>query len=133
MFCESAPYLSLGGGLAFAHTPRPRLFTVTRDFTTGRVSTEGKQTNKIIFPDNIEVSEFARPEPFEGASEPSDTESESSTETANTETGIYPIEVSEGIWRGSCGCKRRYVTRGSCETAHCRLFPSRDKLSVCLW
>ena len=138
MSCQSTSFFPLGGGLAFAHTPPPRLFTVTRDFVTGRVSTEGMQTNKIIFPDDIEVSEFARPEPFEeseseDASEPSDTESESSTETVNTGTGIYPIEVSEGVWRGSCGCKRRYVTRASCETAHCRLFPSRDKLSVCLW
>ena len=79
MFCESTPFLPLGGGLAFDHIPLPRLFTVTRDFTTGRVSTEGVQTNKIIFPDNIEVSEFARPEPFEESesedtSEPSDTE-----------------------------------------------------------
>ena len=62
---ESTPFLPLGGGLAFAHTPP--LFTVTRDFTTGRVSTRGTQTNKITFPDEIEVSEFARPEPFEEA------------------------------------------------------------------
>lgn len=132
MSCQSTPFL--GGGLAFAHTPPPRLFTVTRDFVTGRVSTRGMQTNKIIFPDNIEVSEFSRPEPFEEFTELSDTESEDSSETANTGNGIYPIEVSHRVWRGSCGCKRRYVTRGSCDVAHCTLYPStRGKLSGCLW
>ena len=65
MTCQSTPFL--GGGLSFAHTPPPRLFTVTRDFTTGRVSTEGMQNSKLFFPDDIEVSEFARPEPLEEA------------------------------------------------------------------
>ena len=85
MTLQSTPFLPLGGGLAFAHTPSPRLFTVTHDFVTGRVSTEGVQTNKIIFPDNIEVSEFARPEPFE------ESESEGEAASRRGDEGFLPL------------------------------------------
>ena len=151
MFRESSPFMPLGGGLSFDHGPKPRVFEVTRDFTTGRVSTQGAQNDRSVFPDDIVVSELTRPVPFEDSEDTglTDTESEEAswsdseesglTDTesvlTNTDTGIYPIEVSEGVWRGSCGCKRRYVTRGSCDVAHCTIYPSTrgKKLSECLW
>ena len=62
MSLDTKSFIPLGGGLSFTHTPPP--FRVTRDPTTGRMSTHGTQTNCTVFPEDIEVAEFPRPQPF---------------------------------------------------------------------
>ena len=62
MSLDTRSFIPLGGGLSFTHTPP--LFRVICDDKTGRVSTQGTQTNRTVFPEDIEVAEFARPQPF---------------------------------------------------------------------